>query len=56
MKSIAVDPLPMLEEPLHRMGIVLKGEDFGPRFRMRVPRQGDRFGTTTIVTGSAPPK
>lgn len=35
---------------------MLKGDDFRPRFRMRVPKQGDTPETAIVVTGSAPPK
>jgi hypothetical protein len=46
----------MLNEQIHSMDVMLKGEDFRPRFRMRVPKQGDRPETATVVTGSIPPK
>lgn len=46
----------MLNEQIHSMDVMLKGEDFRPRFRMRVPKQGDKPETAVVVTGSAPPK
>lgn len=46
----------MLGEQVHAMDIQLKGEDFRPRLRMRVPKQGERPETGTVVVGVAPPK
>lgn len=38
------------------MDVMLKSENFRPRYRMRVPKQGDQHETAIRVTGSAPPK
>jgi hypothetical protein len=46
----------MLNEQIHTMDIQLKGEDFRPRIRMRVPKQGDKPETGLVVVGSALPK
>lgn len=46
----------MLGEQIHSMDIQLKGEDFRPRLRMRVPKLGERPETGTVVVGVAPPK
>jgi hypothetical protein len=46
----------MLNEQIHSMDVILKGEDFRPRLRMRVPKQGDKPETAIVVAGVAPPK
>lgn len=46
----------MLNEQIHSMDVMLKGEDFRPRFRMRVPKQGEKPETAVVVTGLIPPK
>lgn len=46
----------MLTEQVHSVDVMLKGEEFRPRFRMRVPKQGDKPETAVVVAGAAPPK
>lgn len=46
----------MLNEQVHSMDVQLKGDDFRPRFRMRVPKQGDKPETAVVVMASAAPK
>lgn len=46
----------LLGEQIHSLDVQLKGDEFRPRFRMRVPKQGDKPETAVVVMASAAPK